>query len=115
VIFLTYKKCSQVIHGNVCGPVQERCRKALTYVYHKESVIIMPGLGIQLETHRGLPKRPLYASRTFIPQSSLRDLVINEGLQTWDVRYYLVATAGKPQDGTILSVVYPVRYMHISY
>jgi phosphatidylinositol N-acetylglucosaminyltransferase subunit H len=59
-----------------------------------ESVVIIPCHGIQLETHRGLqysllPSCPLSTKRRFIPLTSVRDIVINEGLRRWDVRYYL--------------------------
>jgi phosphatidylinositol glycan class H protein len=54
-----------------------------------ESVIVLPSYGIQLETHRGLPSLPLFASRKFIPLADVKDILINEGLRRWDVRYYL--------------------------
>ncbi|KAI0082753.1 hypothetical protein K474DRAFT_1654910 [Panus rudis PR-1116 ss-1] len=77
----------------------------LIYAYHKctrilwESVIAIPLLGIQLETHRGLPGLPLSVSRNFIPMSFLRDFIINEGLHGWNVRYYLAAI--KEQDQVV--------------
>ncbi|KAI9446514.1 GPI-GlcNAc transferase complex, PIG-H component-domain-containing protein [Lactarius indigo] len=54
-----------------------------------ESVLVLPSYGIQLETHRGLPSLPLFVSRKFIPLSEVKDVLINEGLRRWDVRYYL--------------------------
>lgn len=59
-----------------------------------ESVVIIPRHGIQLETHRGLlfsllPACPLTINRRFIPLTSVRDIVINEGIRRWGVRYYL--------------------------
>jgi len=54
-----------------------------------ESVLVLPPYGIQLETHRGLPSLPLFVSRRFIPLTQVRDVLINEGLRRWDVRYYL--------------------------
>jgi len=54
-----------------------------------ESVIVLPSYGIQLETHRGLPSVPLFVSRKFIPLTDVKDILINEGLRRWDVRYYL--------------------------
>jgi len=54
-----------------------------------ESVLVLPSYGIQLETHRGLPSLPLFVSRRFIPLTKVRDVLINEGLRRWDVRYYL--------------------------
>jgi len=56
-----------------------------------ESVILLPPHGIQFETHRGLFCMSLATTRRFIPLSTLRDVVINEGLRRWDVRYYLAA------------------------
>ncbi|KAI9510226.1 GPI-GlcNAc transferase complex, PIG-H component-domain-containing protein, partial [Russula earlei] len=54
-----------------------------------ESVLVLPPYGIQLETHRGLPSLPLFVSRRFIPLTEVQDVLINEGLRRWDVRYYL--------------------------
>ncbi|GJE95201.1 PIG-H domain-containing protein [Phanerochaete sordida] len=65
-----------------------------------ESVVLIPSFGLQFETHRGLPGLPLLASRQFIPFMRLQDVVINEGLRGWNVRYYLAAIA-KSQDETI--------------
>ncbi|KAJ6630676.1 hypothetical protein B0H10DRAFT_2160093 [Mycena sp. CBHHK59/15] len=68
---LIYVKCTQVL---------------------SESVIVIPPHGIQLETRRGLPWfSPLTIKRRFIPLTSLKDLVIHEGLSRWNVRYYLAA------------------------
>lgn len=58
---------------------------------YAESVIVLPPHGVQFETHRGLPPFLLFSSRQFIPSDALQDVVINEGLRRWDVRYYLVA------------------------
>ncbi|GBE82026.1 GPI-GlcNAc transferase complex, PIG-H component-domain-containing protein [Sparassis latifolia] len=84
----------------------------LIYLYTRctqvlwESVVVLPSLGIQLETHQGLPSLPLFTSRRFIPLSSLQDFVINEGLRRWDIRYYLVAIQ-RSQNGVIsLEVAY---------
>ncbi|EPQ58195.1 hypothetical protein GLOTRDRAFT_72347 [Gloeophyllum trabeum ATCC 11539] len=68
--FMLWSRCSQVLW---------------------ESVISIPPHGIQLETHKGYPSMPLYAVRRFIPSGSLKDFIINEGLQRWNVRYYLSA------------------------
>ncbi|KAF8275109.1 hypothetical protein EI94DRAFT_1560103 [Lactarius quietus] len=54
-----------------------------------ESVLVLPSYGIQLETHRGLPSLPLFVSRKFIPLADVKDVLINEGLRRWDLRYYL--------------------------
>jgi len=56
-----------------------------------ESVIAIPPHGIQLETHKGYPSLPLFASRRFIPAVLLQDFIINEGLRRWDVRHYISA------------------------
>ncbi|KAI0673045.1 hypothetical protein C8Q78DRAFT_970666 [Trametes maxima] len=69
----------------------------LFYLYSRlnrllwESVVVIPSLGLQLETHRGYSGFPLFVSRRFMPWSSLEDFLINEGIRGWDVRYYLVA------------------------
>lgn len=71
-----------------------------------ESVIILPALGLQFETHRGFPLVPLFVSRRFIPLAMLQDFIINEGLHGWNVRYYL-ATIKRSQSGVIgLEVAY---------
>ncbi|KAI0928605.1 hypothetical protein AcW1_005802 [Taiwanofungus camphoratus] len=81
-----------------------RCTRVLW-----ESVIVLPSLGIQFETHRGTPSAPLFASRRFIPLSSLQDFVINEGLRRWDIRYYLVAIQRPHSNMVSLVVAYEVR------
>ncbi|KAH9857067.1 hypothetical protein C2E23DRAFT_371937 [Lenzites betulinus] len=84
----------------------------LFYVYSRatqvvwESVIVLPSLGIQLETHRGPARFPLFTARRFIPWSSLEDFLINEGLRGWDVRYYLVAMNRNPQGTLKLDVAF---------
>lgn len=40
--------------------------------------------------------------------SALQDFVINEGLQGWNVRYYLTAIQRKGQNDHILQVAYEV-------
>ncbi|KAI0093535.1 hypothetical protein BDY19DRAFT_257110 [Irpex rosettiformis] len=81
------------------------------YIYTKctqilwESVHAVPYMGIQLETHRGLPNIPLFVSRRFIPAIYLRDVIISEALRGWTVRYYLAAI--QEEDGrTTLQVAY---------
>ncbi|KIO16152.1 hypothetical protein M407DRAFT_58604, partial [Tulasnella calospora MUT 4182] len=60
-----------------------------------ESIIAMPGLGVQLESHYGVPHTPfsspisLSCTRRFIPLASITDIVMNEGLTGWEFRYYL--------------------------
>jgi len=82
------------VKGNVVLTVGTGIGLAL-FLYQKatrvlwESVLVLPSYGIQLETHRGLPSRPLFVSRKFIPLAEVKDVLINEGLRRWDVRYYL--------------------------
>ncbi|KAI0709438.1 hypothetical protein C8Q76DRAFT_799443 [Earliella scabrosa] len=71
-----------------------------------ESVVILPSLGVQLETHRGFAGRSLSVSRKFVPWSSLEDFLINEGLRGWNVRYYLVAMNRTPQGALQLEVAF---------
>jgi len=71
-----------------------------------ESVVVFPHLGIQLETHRGLPRLALFTSRRFIPLSTLQDFIINEGIRRWSVRYYAVAIQRSPSGIVHLDVVF---------
>jgi len=73
--------------GTVIGLALLVYRKATRVLW--ESVLVLPSYGIQLETHRGLPSLPLFVSRKFIPLAEVKDVLINEGLRRWDVRYYL--------------------------
>ncbi|KAF7322885.1 hypothetical protein HMN09_00067900 [Mycena chlorophos] len=83
---LVYSKCNQVLW---------------------ESVIVFHSVGIQLETHRGLPWfPPLRVERQFLPWSALQDFVIHEGLQGWNVRYYLAAIATSPSDAVQIHVAF---------
>lgn len=69
-----------------------RNQRTLAFV---ESVLALPPHGIQLEVRRGLPRTfissacCLFTTRRFIPLSSVLDVVINEGIRGWDIRYYL--------------------------
>lgn len=75
-----------------------------------ESIIVLPSLGVQLETRRGFPffSRPLFTGRRFIPLCTLQDIIINEGLHRWDVRYYLAFINGNHPDMIFLEVAYEV-------
>ena len=53
---------------------------------------------------------PFSVSRRFIPLASLRDVIINEGLRGWDVRYYLAAVKETPGSETSLEVAYQVSF-----
>ncbi|KJA27535.1 hypothetical protein HYPSUDRAFT_131216, partial [Hypholoma sublateritium FD-334 SS-4] len=81
-----------------------------------ESVILLPPHGIQLESHRGIAgMRPLFSKRRFIPATSLRDAVINEGLRGWNVLYYLVIVRRTNGKNCALEVAYEVQpYVHTS-
>jgi len=70
-----------------------------------ESVIVSRTTDIQLETHRGIFGRPLFVSRRVIPLSTLSDVIINEGLRRWDVRYYL-AVLTTDSNGVQIQVAY---------
>ena len=77
-------------------------------------MLLLPLYGIQLETHRGLkppflPALRLTASRRFIPLTSVRDVVINEGLHRWDVRYYICIIRDIGSEVT-LEVAFEVRF-----
>ncbi|KAE9399254.1 hypothetical protein BT96DRAFT_882194 [Gymnopus androsaceus JB14] len=85
ILFL-WTRCTQVIH---------------------ESVIVLPAHGIQLETHRGFPPLTFFVSRRFVPHTMLRDVVINEGIKKWDIRYYLVALKEGTTSRIKLELCYP--------
>jgi phosphatidylinositol N-acetylglucosaminyltransferase subunit H len=71
-------------------------------------VVVLPPHGIQIEIQRGYPGIPLFMSRHFIPIGILRDVVINEGLKGWDVKYYLTALVETVPGSFGLTVVYEV-------
>ena len=79
-----------------------------------ESVLAIPSLGLQLETHRGIPGIPLFVSRRFIPAIYLQDVIINEGLRRWDVRYYLAAMQCSNEGGFNLKVAYEVCFTSLT-
>jgi len=72
---------------------------------------VIPQHGIQLETHRGLPGWPPFISRRFIPLPTLQDVIINEGLRGWDVRFYLAVVKEHPISGYTLDVVFEVSIL----
>ncbi|KAM5531027.1 hypothetical protein V8D89_015299 [Ganoderma adspersum] len=84
----------------------------LLYMYTRstqiqwESVVILPSLGVQFETHKGFAGISLLAARKFVPWASLEDFLINEGLYGWDVRYYSVAMNRTPQGSLQLEVAF---------
>ncbi|KAI0780755.1 GPI-GlcNAc transferase complex, PIG-H component-domain-containing protein [Trametes elegans] len=71
-----------------------------------ESVIVLPSLGLQFETHRGFAGVPLSTTRRFIPWTSLEDFLINEGIRGWNIRYYLVAITRTQQGALKLEVAF---------
>ncbi|KAK0459613.1 uncharacterized protein EV420DRAFT_276220 [Desarmillaria tabescens] len=84
-ILLLRHKCSQVV---------------------SESIIVIPPHGVQLETRFGFETLTLNVTRRFIPLSILRDVVINEGLYGWNVRYYLAAIVQDGSGATSLAVAF---------
>jgi len=74
-----------------------------------ESVLVLPPYGVQLETHRGLPSLPLFVSKRFIPLTEVQDVLINEGIRRWDVRYYLAVLYSPHQGEQHLAVAYEVE------
>jgi phosphatidylinositol glycan class H protein len=70
--------------------------------YLPESIIVFPHIGIQIETTRGLiipfteHTQALSTSRRFVPADSIHDVLINEGLRTWDWYYYLAVLCRSP-------------------
>ncbi|EJD53081.1 hypothetical protein AURDEDRAFT_38847, partial [Auricularia subglabra TFB-10046 SS5] len=76
-----------------------------------ESLVALPPLGLQLQVVRGL-RWPLLlslsTSRHFVPAEHCRDLVINEALHRWNVRYYLaVLTSAGPPIHIVFQVTVP--------
>ena len=80
-----------------------------------ESIVILPSRGIQLETQRGIPGWPMSISRTFVSLPALRDVIINEGLSGWNVRYYLALINQQKSGGHSLQVAYEVGATTIHY
>lgn len=69
---------------------------------------MLPPHGVQLETHRG-PFGPLFASRKFIPSEHIHDIIINEALWRWNVRYYLAIVIEAPGRPHELAVAFEVH------
>jgi phosphatidylinositol N-acetylglucosaminyltransferase subunit H len=103
---LIYRKVTQVLWGaNRSEPTPPLVR----LMTPPESVLVLPPYGIQLETHRGLPSLPFFVSRRFIPLTEVQDVLINEGLRRWDVRYYLAVLYSPRQGEQRLDVAYEVE------
>ncbi|EJD05842.1 uncharacterized protein FOMMEDRAFT_166164 [Fomitiporia mediterranea MF3/22] len=92
----------------------------LLYVYWRctrivyESVLIIPPHGIQLETHKGpLPfNSSLFVFRRFIPAIYIEDVIINEALHRWSVRYYLAVLVAVPGENRQLAVAFDNTLPH---
>lgn len=77
----------------------------------QECLVAFPAHGIQLETHRGFKTLVLSSTRTFIPFTNLEDIVINEALYGWNVRYYIVAITRSGNGETVLKVAFPASIL----
>lgn len=107
---LLYNKFTQIVTGeSTAFPLS-----SYTYYFPVETVLVIPRHGVQLETHKGLPGRPLFVSRRFIPLPTLQDVVIHEGFRGWNVRYYLAAVKENPVSGFSLDVAFEVGLRHVS-
>lgn len=88
-------------------------------IYSLEIIFVIPQHGVQLETHRGLPGWPVFISRRFIPLPTLQNIVINEGLRGWNVRFYLAVVKEHPTFGYTLDVAFEVGALmvlfHVAY
>lgn len=79
-----------------------------------ESIRVMPGLGVQLETNRGLSLAPrtrgyleVSTSRTFIPRDTILDFFMLEVLQWWKVQDYAVLATSSATKKEGLKIVFP--------
>jgi hypothetical protein len=77
-----------------------------------ESVLAIPGTGVQLETTKSLAlpflagRRLAYSiSKTFIPVNDISAVAVNEGLRRWSVRYFLAVIE---RDGRGIHVAFDV-------
>ena len=102
---LVYRKVTQVLWG---ASYSKMTPANWVDASSLDSVLVLPSYGIQLETHRGLPSLPLFVSRRFIPLTEVRDVLINEGLRRWDVRYYLAILYSPRRGEQRLDVAYQV-------
>lgn len=103
--FLIYWSVTQVLWG----ARHSELISVIRLMSPPESVLVLPPYGVQLETHRGLPSLPLFVSRRFIPLTEVQDVLINEGLRRWDVRYYLAVLYSPRQGEQRLVVAYEVE------
>lgn len=68
--------------------------------------------GVQLETVRGIiipffSPLPITSRKRFIPLASIQNVIINEGLRRWNVRYYLCIIKDTQKDLT-LEIIFEV-------
>lgn len=106
-----YSPLLRQMHAGYRGCVRHLCCVLRPNIGSTETVIIIPPHGIQLETHRGLPYWPRFVSRRFIPLTNLQDVIINEALRGWNVRYYLAVVKGRPSVGFSLEVAFEVGFL----
>ncbi|PAV23658.1 phosphatidylinositol n-acetylglucosaminyltransferase [Pyrrhoderma noxium] len=86
----------------LCIYVYWRCTQI---VY--ESVIVSPTHGVQIETHKGpYPSCIFFSSRRFIPSVYIQDIIINEALHRWNVRFYLAILSTTVDDKHELVVIF---------
>ncbi|KAG9040817.1 hypothetical protein FS837_013060 [Tulasnella sp. UAMH 9824] len=89
----------------------------MTHALIWQSITALPRLGVQLESHYGLPHTPfssaisLGCTRRFIPLASITDIVLNEGLTGWQFRYYLavIYQPGVEGDSEHVKVAVPFK------
>lgn len=105
--FFIYWRITQVLWG--ARHTEQFSVLSFRLLSSPESVLVLPPYGVQLETHRGLPSLPLFVSRKFIPLTEVQDVLINEGLRRWDVRYYLAVLYTPRQAEKRLAVAYEVE------
>ena len=103
IIYLRWR-CSRIIYGDKL--FVSKMDLLLTCAF-AESLIVLPPHGVQLETHRG-PFGSWFVSRRFIPTVYVQDIIINEALRRWNVRYYLAVIVACPGQNIELAVAFEV-------
>ena len=86
-----------------------------TFFPNLESISVIPHVGVQLETHRGMPlpwrRRPIFERTecSFIPRDSILDFFMLEAIQWFKIMDYaaiITRTPGHPESETV-RVVFP--------
>ncbi len=77
-------------------------------------MVVIPHHGLQLETHRGFPPFVFFSSKRFVARKILQDVILNEGLRQWDVRYYLAAIRQTGPKSYALDVAYEVSTLTVN-